>query len=673
VIRPGEAGHRPDIDGLRALAVLPVIFYHADIPGFGGGFTGVDVFFVISGFLITHMIAQDLGQGRFSLLDFYARRVRRIVPALAVMLAAVTAAGLILFTPLELERHGVALAAAAAFVANIFFWRSANYFAAQAEPDPLLHTWSLAVEEQYYIFWPVALMALAWFGWRGRSFGLGVLALAGTVIAFAAALYMVRINPQFSFYMLPSRAWELLLGASLALGLADAWRTGWLKESAGALGVVLIVAGIVWLSAANETPGLGTLLPCLGAALVIFAGSGHSTLAGRILGLKPLVFVGLLSYSLYLWHWPLLVLPQIALARALTGVETAIALALSFVAAWMSWRFVERPFRRQSLSAPGMIRRFLAGGAIALGVLTLAGLLLKQAGGLPDRADAAANAADRSAIHDTAPVCLKTERPSGEKSELPPYAACAFGAADPLAFDAQTLLWGDSHANHLRGAMEAWAAEHGVKAVQMNKALCPPLLGATPFVPPRNRRADCVRFNEEIVRLVEDQRSIRQVVMAARWPVYVGLSYPRHGVTPILTQDGTAPARTTALAAFEAALDQTLSRLTKRGVTVVLVAPLPDFFQSPAKCVARARMLGAAQDRCGADAPTTLARLEPVTAILRKAAARHPGVTIVEPAGIFCAGAACDPVKGGAMVFRDDNHVTPLGAGLIVAKVPPPE
>lgn len=664
----GATDHRPDIDGLRALAVIPVVLYHAGVPGFSGGFTGVDVFFVISGFLITKMIAGDLHQGRFSLTDFYARRVRRIVPALAAMLAVVTLFALATFTPQEMQRYGIALAAAAFFSANIYFWRNENYFAAEAEPSPLLHTWSLAVEEQFYIFWPLGLMLIFALGLRRF---LPALAIAGLIVSFAVALILVRMNPQFAFYMLPSRAWELLLGAVLALGAVPALRADWMRQLAAAAGVAAIAAAVVVLDARTETPGWWLLLPCLGAALVIHAGSGGVTLAGRLLAFAPVVWIGLISYSLYLWHWPLLILPKLVLARDLTQIETASAIGLSVLAAAISWRFVEQPFRRRSLSGPKARRSFLVGGAAALSAFFLAGAAMAHFGGFLWRNTPQARLADAAVIHDGAPLCLARDRTSGGSSELPPLKECVFGAqpgGEPVS-----VLWGDSHANHLRPALEPWAKANGTSFRQVTKALCPPLAGAVPAFAPRNMRGDCKRFNAETLDWILATPSIRQVILSARWPIYLGRSWPREGLTPVLTLGEMVPKDISgAMAAFETSLDRTVKALSAKGIAVVILAPLPDLYQGGAKCVGRSAHLGWDPRRCAVSASETASRIQPVTDTIRSVAARYRGVTIVEQAPLFCDEKLCSPLKDGVVVYRDDNHVTPEGAKLIVEKFPAP-
>jgi peptidoglycan/LPS O-acetylase OafA/YrhL len=653
--------HRKDIDGLRAAAVVPVVLYHAGVPGFSGGFAGVDIFFVISGYLITQMIAADLGGSRFSLLNFYARRVRRIVPALLAMLAVVTAAGVIVFTGPELRSYGMALASAALFGANVYFWRTQDYFTAEPEPSPLLHTWSLAVEEQFYILWPLALMLLFALGWRKA---VPWLAIAGAIAGLALAVVLVRINPQFSFYMLPTRAWELLLGAVLVLGAVPALTRAMHREIAAALGLAMVLASVFALNNTMEVPGPWLLLPCLGAALLLHAGASGETVAGRALSWAPIVWIGLISYSLYLWHWPLLILPQLVLARDLLPAETAAAIALSVAAAALSWRYVEQPFRRASVQQPTAQTRFVVAGGAALAAVATLGVSLSHLAPAA-RLEGATRSPDIQTFSQT---CMTRDKSSGTASELPPLEPCVFGATKSAS--PEVVLWGDSHANHLHPALDAWAKARGLTVRQVAKALCPPVLGASPFIAPRNARADCAAFNAQTLDWIKATPSVKYVVLAARWPIYVGASYPRHGVTPVLAKDGAIPASD---AEARALLTASLGRLTRElsalGKMVALIGPLPDFYQSGAKCVERTRAFGWPDARCDAAGAETALRLQPVHDAMKAA---QNGADWIETSDLFCTIETCKPVKDGRLQFRDDNHVTPDGARRIVDRLPPP-
>ena len=299
--------YRADLDGLRAVAVIPVVLFHLGVTALPGGFVGVDVFFVLSGFLITSLLATDLERGAFSLSAFYDRRIRRIVPALVLVLAfCAVVAPLILF-PTDLIEFGGSLEAAALSASNFQFARDNGYFAPDADLAPLLHTWSLAVEEQFYILFPVLL----WAAWRWARKWLASILWLTLALSFALSVWGVEVKPTPTFYLLPTRAWELLLGAVLALELVRKPNASWQRELAAAAGVLAILAAMTLYTRDTKFPGVAALMPSVGAALVIWAGVGSTTWTGRALANPIPVLFGLVSYSLYLWHWPLIVLHSI--------------------------------------------------------------------------------------------------------------------------------------------------------------------------------------------------------------------------------------------------------------------------------------------------------------------------------------------------------------------------
>lgn len=369
--------YRPEIDGLRALAVLPVIFYHAGVETMAGGFVGVDVFFVISGFLITTIIASELNNKQFSIVSFYERRARRILPALLVVLAVTTVLATSIMLPYELVTYGQGLIGAVLFVSNIVLWKQAGYFAPDAEINPLLHTWSLGVEEQYYLFFPLALMVI----WRfRRQWALPLLVLA-TLGSLGLAEWASTRMPSANFYLLPTRIWELMIGAMLALWLMRrAQPQGAIAQCISLLGLVLIAVGIFAYNDQTPFPSLYAVVPVLGAAAIILAAT-PATLAGKWLASKPLVMVGLISYSAYLWHQPLMAFARLLAPDNHPAKAVMLALALlSLVLAWLTWKFVEQPFRnKQRFGSNWIFSASLAGSVVAVllgvGLVASKGLL----------------------------------------------------------------------------------------------------------------------------------------------------------------------------------------------------------------------------------------------------------------------------------------------------------
>lgn len=368
--------YRPEIDGLRAIAIVPVVLFHTGLAGFSGGFVGVDVFFVISGFLISRQILGDISKNKFSMIEFWTRRARRIIPAISVVMAFVLIAGWFIFFPINYRDLGRSAAAQSIFSSNIFFWLKAGYFTATSETKPLLHTWSLSVEEQFYLCIPILL----WFfgRWHQRKqFAVIVFLL---FVSFLTSVWSTFAYPDAAFYLLQNRGWELLLGCAIAM-LPEAKREQitvldfWRNEILGGAGLLLIIYAVTQYTSRTPFPGIAALLPCGGAACIIYANTSQKTIIGRLLSLRLFLWIGLISYSLYLWHWPLLAFARYNSIEPLSTVFTLFIVAISIPIAWLSYRFVETPVRRNQyfrkplavLSCSGfiLVLVFLSGSYVA--------------------------------------------------------------------------------------------------------------------------------------------------------------------------------------------------------------------------------------------------------------------------------------------------------------------
>ncbi|HWM70015.1 MAG TPA: acyltransferase family protein [Steroidobacteraceae bacterium] len=343
-MQAGSRQYRADIEGLRAVAVLPVVAYHVAPWALPGGFVGVDIFFVISGFLITQLLLDDIDTGRFSLAGFYERRIRRILPALVAMLVVTFALGMRYCMPDELTDLSKSLIAATLSVSNFYFYNTSGYFDGLTSAKPLLHTWSLAVEEQFYIFWPLFLAM----GSRHFSKPLLIrMTLLITATSLAASIYGAFQWPTATFYLPLSRFWELGAGGLLAMGLAARELGAAARNLLASVGLALIVGSVLLITAAMPFPGALALPPVCGAMLVIVAGRDGDSWVARLLSIRPVRFVGAISYSLYLWHWPIVVFQQhySFLPQMRGGVTKILVLLISFVLAAASWKFIEQPFR----------------------------------------------------------------------------------------------------------------------------------------------------------------------------------------------------------------------------------------------------------------------------------------------------------------------------------------
>lgn len=501
----GGSAWRADIDGLRAVAVLPVVAFHLAQSFCPGGYVGVDVFFVISGYLIGNAIVSEVDVGRFSVLRFYERRLRRIFPAYAAVLVFVLAVALLRGWPTELKETSEAALAALGSVTNIVFWATAGYFEQPAEELPLLHTWSLSVEEQYYLVFPALVMGVVC--WTRARLAPVVFSLIAASVALS--VYGAFAYPEATFYLLPARAWELLVGASLALGAIPPLRDRALREVACAIGLALILGSIAVLTSATPFPGLAAIPPCLGAALIIHAGASGPTLVGRVLSIPPMVFVGLISYSLYLWHWPLLVLQKteflLVPADSSKLVERTAVLAASFIFAFLSWRFIERPTRDRRRVPTRML--ILGSGAAALAIAAVS-IVSLATGGLPGRFSSQAVAVASYLDYDeTAPfredACfLGLNAPFSEfDREL-----CLPRSADRPGY----LLLGDSHAAALYQGFRQAFPEANV--LQTTAVACAPLI-----VPQIGAGASCAEMIAAALDALPKSHGVKRVFLTARW------------------------------------------------------------------------------------------------------------------------------------------------------------
>jgi peptidoglycan/LPS O-acetylase OafA/YrhL len=637
------ASYRPDIDGLRALSIAAVVAYHAAPDVLRGGFVGVDVFFVISGFLITGIIQRELRAEHFSLTRFYGRRIRRILPALTLVLATCLAFGWVSLFPVEYRQLGKHTGAAAAFVSNVVLWAESGYFDAASQTKPLLHLWSLAVEEQYYLVWPVLLILAA----KLRLKALG-LALAVLAVSLASCIVLTPTDPTSAFYLPGTRFWEIMAGSVLALislerrKAADKPVVGRsaVADLAGVLGV-LGVLGIL-LSAALMTsgggfPGWQATLPVGSAALVIAA--GPNGIVNRSLLSHPwLVALGLISFPLYLWHWPLLSFATIVESDVPDWTIRLAAVLAALLLATATYLLVERPIRS--------LRPGLGLGVTLLGLLGCvgaAGAAVYVLDGVHDRAAIRAYAVnDRQLMRlpERDQACIAH---IGGGSPAFPY--CRFRPAGP-----QTVaVIGDSHAHTAYPGIADALAGRGVSTILLANSGCPPFLGGEYGANPRERDACRVRI-EAITGLLQRDPSISDVIIFSRGTLYLtGLGFGaaergRDGPPMIEPQR------------FAASLQATIDALRSSGKRVVYVLENPETGQDPRRCVdrpfRRARSCGIAED-------VVLQR----QADYRRLVGTLRGATIVDSLPAFCSGGTCGLTEpDGTLLYADDNHLSVAGS-----------
>lgn len=641
-----SADFRKDIDGLRAIAVIPVVLFHAGIPGFSGGFIGVDVFFVISGFLITGILLRSINDGNYSIRHFYERRIKRILPALSLVLFVSTIVALTVYLPETLKNYGKSLASVSVFSSNFFFWKSIGYFAEPIEAQPLLHTWSLAVEEQFYIFYPLLLWLLA-----KRAINVRNTLLLIAAGSLALSIYATFGHSGANFYLLPTRAWELMVGGIIAASPRVDIRPQ-VRSLLAICGILMIAACVVLYSSKTPFPGAAAIPPVLGTALVVLSGHNRNNEGYKLLGISPLVLVGRASYSFYLWHFPALAFALYLTAGRLPLFSALLVCAGSLLASLLTLRFLEDPVRRSRS------RRAVQLPLAAIALLGAAGAVIALSDGLPGRIPAeslalAAVQKDKEAHHKE---CM-----SLDTTIVPPSSACLLGDTTRIP---HVLLWGDSHAMVTATSMEAAANKVGASFLFDATADCPPGLGfeiSPDFLVTMTRIPSyryCGQYNREMLALALDPR-IRTVVISSRWtnwridePLIEGKEAPDIR----LEKDGRAVAKGSNAPVFEAGFAELVERLTNAGKRVVIVGPVPEPHNDVPKLLYVQRF-GLAAPPSPLTRPEYERRHARIIAYFRDLARRYP-VSFIEPAEVLCAGTSCPIADRGGPRFFDDNHLT---------------
>lgn len=628
-------GNRRDIDGLRALAVIPVVLYHFGFGVFSGGFVGVDVFFVISGFLITSIIAREIGAGRFSFVDFWARRARRIIPALTVMMLATLLVGWLLMPASDYSQLGRAVRYQAMFVSNILFMRQDGYFNPASDFKPLLHTWSLSVEEQYYILFPLLMVLLTrfWRHWRWVLAGL-------LVLSFALNVWVIKRQPDEAFFLLPMRAWELLCGAMLAVLPASRRKLSpGVYQAVSVAGLVAVLYAIFGFDKYTPFPGWAALLPVLGTVAMLWANAHASTWVGRALSLRPLVAVGLISYSWYLWHWPIFVYANAVSVDGMQALEAGAWVVFSLLMAWLSWRLVELPFREKRLLAGR--KPVLYTGLATLVIIGAAGQLVRTNDGVPSRLSGQAQqyAAARDWQRGQMDCLLQPD--SKDMSKV-----CRFG--DHQAAPVQ-LVWGDSHAAALMPAIEADAQRYGVPVVLASLSGCLPILS-------HETRQQCRDFNQATLDLVREHK-IRDVVLAARWSLYL-YGEEDGDMQHVLYRNRARPEAEQQVAKD---LTEMVHSLREAGATVWLFKEVPLQRQGTVARLASLAMVGRSAERLGRPMAEHLARHRFLDALFTQLGQQDPHVRVLDPAPLMCPGGICRAEFDGYSQYMDENHLSDQG------------
>lgn len=632
---------RTDINGLRAVAVLAVLFYHFNIPGFGGGYVGVDVFFVISGYLMTQIIAAKLSKGQFSILGFFGARARRILPALAALVLFILLVGFFAMPPTDYKLICRQVYAALLFVSNVFFSHKVDYFDEFSRQRMFLHTWSLSVEWQFYLALPVAMMALQKFK-KARHLKTGIAALF--FLSLAIGLVQTKLEPVAAFFLLPARGWELLAGSLVFFYGARISKIPYLAET----GLACIFAAVCFYTSKLAFPGYWALLPVAGTAFVIAAGK-ESPLFGN----KPAQFLGNISYSLYLWHWPLMVAANYYDIPA----PAPLLLAASILMAWLSYTFVEEPFRHGKKITTR--RRLLWGSLAGYGVLWAAVFGIFSFNGLPGRVPADVRAAEM----ENRRMELKTSACEFDYTEIKGVPECLIGEK---RVPPSVVIWGDSHANAASlGLLDA------LKNVNRSALLysyrgCPPVLGA--IFPTRSEKGLCGALLQATYDKFMADPDIKDLFLIARWPAYLHGYNEKASEHPFVVFDENTAATEDTLPErskqYAAKITETLCGLRRTGKNVTVVMTFPEMGRSIPSVLAKERMI------YRRDAEINIPRVEydrrsaEVLAAF-KAAEKQCGVHILHPEEALCDASSCYGVKKSLPLYLDDNHISEFGNDLI--------
>ena len=600
-MEPPSSVYRKDIDGLRAIAVLSVIVHHLSPSLLPGGYIGVDIFFVISGFLITSHIAKELGNGVFTLRSFYRRRINRIIPALFAVLLVSMVVGIVLLSPADLSMLAKSAFSAMLGVSNVFIWQHyGNYFSGNAQEAPLLHTWSLGVEEQFYIVWPLLVALLLKYGHGKALIVLGAFVLGAVVLSE----FGVGYASSASYYLLPTRFFELMSGGLVALVVQ--------KKCAHALttsrwcymaGMTLIAGSLIWLNKSSPFPGYNAIWPCLGAALLIFAGSNPG-FNSRILSNSVMVFVGLISYSLYLWHWPIISYLNYLHIEINVWVG-AITFIASMLIAWLSWKYIEVPMRKSGSLMP-FNRVFTRRFVLPTALLATVGWLVVASKGLPDRFDT--RVAEMENALEARPEFLRAgcHVPTALYATPLNSAKCRLGKekAQP-----DGILIGDSYANHFTGMLDEMAKAEGLLLVDYTMDGCPPILGYAGRS--KGSYAEKCRKRNEAAYAVVSEQGYDWVVLAGQWS---GSS-----------EEGNQ-------------LEASIKYLLDAGIKVTLILN-NQTIPNASTCPVRNLMYGS-NSKCA------VPRQER-SAFLLEIQSRYPKVSFIDPNKVICDEHVCDPTMGG--------------------------
>jgi len=642
--------YRAEIDGLRALAVLPVILFHAGFEWFSGGFVGVDVFFVISGYLITTIIISEMAESKFSIVNFYERRARRILPALFFVMAACLPFAWLWLTPTDLKDFGQSLAAVSTFSSNILFWWESGYFDTAAELKPLLHTWSLAVEEQYYILFPVFLMLT----WRLGIKTILILLSIVFLISLGVAVWGAYNTISAAFYLLPTRGWELLIGvfAAFYLKYNTHLKSHAVNQMLSLLGFGMIAYSIIAFDKTTPFPSLYALIPTIGTGLLILC-AVPKTFVHRLLSLKYIVGIGLISYSAYLWHQPLLAFAKLRELVELSELHLIILCIISFLMAWFTWRFVEKPFRSRTNISRSFIFRFSIIGTF---IFSLIGTYFHFSNGALNR------------LSDEEQNSLQSMRRSAEENCKDEMIRCLENMRNKN--NKSLLLIGDSNADHFSVGLRELAEGRSYNYVQLTLGGCMPLAKFYRLDRSNQINDRCISYNKTLLKNINDlSNRIDVVVVSSAWLIYFYGKNPLRGVSDgvnfgsenevQLSLDGINEIPSEQKReVFSKYMDDMFSLLAEKSTKVVVVGPLPPAIINSQRTLGVPSVVEILSEQYF----TSVASFN---TLLKEKIARFD-FEYVDIANELCSLKFCKVSDDGMFFYSDDTHLSDYGQSTIM-------
>lgn len=618
-----------------------------------GGFVGVDIFYVISGFLITKIIVSALHENKFSFIEFYARRVKRLLPAAFVVLLATVLFGYFILAPYEYMELVKSAASASIFLANAWFAQNSGYFDQVAEISPLVHMWSLSVEEQFYLLFPAFLVALhRYWGFKGVKLGIIIV----FIVSLSLSIVLSPVYPNFSFYLLPTRAWELSLGALLIFLPWQHLRGRFVANAVFVAGLVMVAYGLFFISQKQSYPGYLALFPVVGAALIVISGHSDDSVGKHILSASPMVLLGRFSYSAYLWHWPIISYYRVYVSeRSFYWYEIVALVIVSLIAGFLSWRFIEERFRYRTLSS----LRTIAYGSAALGMVLIVSSGVYLADGFPDRISVYAHS-----ITDAKQMwqweCTEEIKPFKDSK----YTYCVVGTKWSEA-KVKGLIWGDSHSSHWAPLFHQLAKERGISMLIAPRK-CPPYLNVDyvkeyyPKYPTFTE--DCTKSQRMTVSWLNEHKDVQLVVMAAAWSGHARQIYT--DVEPY----NNSPKRTMFENSSEIgsrlsgiALRRTIERINMNGRNILLLGDIPRSNRNLNKCAfnefTTLLRVPCKSPHAYLDASRIKAWHSASDQVLKNIAADNDSITTILPTEKMCSSQKCQTYFNGELIYKDGNHL----------------